>query len=789
MHFIKTCYILAICLLVNISCFTVQAQDKVKQQIDQWYKDIGFNGRVSPLDFETAVRGYFYYLKKGKISSSNLIVIAELATIHATKDRFFVVQIGNSAHIEYAGLVTHARASDHGGHAATFSNTPGSKTSSRGFMVTTNERYSGNYGKSLRIRGLEPQVNGNVYSRAIVIHPLRDMEKPNIIGFSAGCLAMPLSYSQEVINLIAGSTLIYVSDGKTHNYTFMGGDGSVTEEDINGIPNTSHSSSSTSEPRELSSAIDPLSGQTTGTYTQSGFDIGSMLPPSLAGLDGTLTKEDFKDPFSDELSNESVGPTQSYQECLNRLQSTASPKSVIEATKIPGGDPSKYFKATYTDIVKKAETTGEAQSPDGDLKHALTENKIKNDECIAVFSVQDSSSFSNDSYETKSSDERIECTKSSGSECVDCVACEELLDVHEKTLVKIDEFETSQVDENKSRHAEQSSSLGTTLYNKSSLAAQDLAGDDSNTSSQQLIDRARLYDESADELDRLQQNLPNRDSLMAECNSFQATNSDQGADYLKGFVNILDIPDKSISTLPDPCSAMTSMNLNLVQNRKAKQQTIDVVGSMREKAQELRDKSATLSGQGDFAKNMARNNLNSSGSNVSANSATGSSAKEQLTNAKMKHLDPTEKGGFYTDNGHSKGLLKTKNTSSKKTLWDDISKQYPNQKLVFNSGKGVYKKNFYANIKLALKGRYPLDKLTTNQKYEYNRIVRKLRKAQAHRKGKTETDSTSLLSLSLNDQKRTNKLSREIWFNKKLSIFDIISNRYVDKFSEDFKQQ
>lgn len=92
-------------------------------------------------------------------------------------------------------LVAHGRGSDpeHSGWVQYFSNTAGSLATSRGAYVT-GERYTGKYGLSLRLDGLD-WSNNNAFDRAIVVHGARYVGEQMIrdhgkIGRSEGCFAV-----------------------------------------------------------------------------------------------------------------------------------------------------------------------------------------------------------------------------------------------------------------------------------------------------------------------------------------------------------------------------------------------------------------------------------------------------------------------------------------------------------------------------------------------------------------------------------------------------------------------
>jgi hypothetical protein len=88
-------------------------------------------------------------------------------------------------------------------YATTFSNQQGSYLSSPGSFVTAEHPYTGRFGRSLRVRGLDPGVNDNVLQRAIIFHP-SDMTH------SLGCFMLPEAVAPRIVNAIAGGTFVYV---------------------------------------------------------------------------------------------------------------------------------------------------------------------------------------------------------------------------------------------------------------------------------------------------------------------------------------------------------------------------------------------------------------------------------------------------------------------------------------------------------------------------------------------------------------------------------------------------
>ena len=109
-------------------------------------------------------------------------------------------------------LVAHGRNSgDDWPHR--FSNRPGSLQSSLGLFLT-GRVYRGKHGMSLRLRGLDPRLNGRAEQRAIVVHGADYVSERTIaalgrLGRSQGCPALDRLVARRVIKLIRGGTALF----------------------------------------------------------------------------------------------------------------------------------------------------------------------------------------------------------------------------------------------------------------------------------------------------------------------------------------------------------------------------------------------------------------------------------------------------------------------------------------------------------------------------------------------------------------------------------------------------
>lgn len=111
-------------------------------------------------------------------------------------------------------LVAHGKGSDpgHTGFLQYFSNQPGSNATARGAYVTW-EWYTGQYGTSIRLGGLDPD-NSNTLSRAIVMHSAWYAEPAMLakwgkLGRSNGCFAMAPEDFNEALWHLSGGRLLF----------------------------------------------------------------------------------------------------------------------------------------------------------------------------------------------------------------------------------------------------------------------------------------------------------------------------------------------------------------------------------------------------------------------------------------------------------------------------------------------------------------------------------------------------------------------------------------------------
>lgn len=150
---------------------------------------------------------------RNSVRHAGLVGIVDF-TRPSSEQRFYLLDTNSGRVTEH--LVSHGRGSDpgHTGFLQRFSNAPGSLASSEGGYVT-GEYYTGRYGSSMRVRGLD-YTNSNAEARAIVIHPAWYAEPSHLaqhgrLGRSEGCFALPYASLRECLARLGPGHFLYAS--------------------------------------------------------------------------------------------------------------------------------------------------------------------------------------------------------------------------------------------------------------------------------------------------------------------------------------------------------------------------------------------------------------------------------------------------------------------------------------------------------------------------------------------------------------------------------------------------
>lgn len=161
--------------------------------------------------FKYAMLGKQALDKNTNFSKPNILTIIDFSK-PSTEERLFVVDL-KELKILTQSLVAHGRNTGEN-WAKNFSNVSGSYESSLGFYKTA-ETYYGSKGFSMRLDGLEKNINCQARSRAIVVHAADYVsagfaKAHGRLGRSQGCPALPKELNEKIIQQITGGSLLFI---------------------------------------------------------------------------------------------------------------------------------------------------------------------------------------------------------------------------------------------------------------------------------------------------------------------------------------------------------------------------------------------------------------------------------------------------------------------------------------------------------------------------------------------------------------------------------------------------
>ena len=204
----------AIILLVSVLCLCVSCNNSKdtyqKTYSNKEIKEI-YDASKTDLDFEVFARAIRGLNNLKKIKRRHLITIIDYSKSSHLK-RLYVFDLHHKKLI-FNDLVSHGVNSGKT-LVDSFSNIPDSRQSSVGFMKAS-ETYEGKHGLSLRLDGLEKEINDSVRYREITIHSAdyatqEFIDKNGYLGRSHGCPAIPPKYSDSLIKYIANGSCVYL---------------------------------------------------------------------------------------------------------------------------------------------------------------------------------------------------------------------------------------------------------------------------------------------------------------------------------------------------------------------------------------------------------------------------------------------------------------------------------------------------------------------------------------------------------------------------------------------------
>lgn len=161
--------------------------------------------------YQYALQGFQKLVLSGKVTNPDLLTIVDFSQ-PSTKKRMYIIDLKRKVLLENS-LVAHGRNTGEL-MAKEFSNKVESNQSSLGFYVTS-DTYQGKHGLSLRLDGMEKNINDNARERAIVIHGADYAtegfcKSTGYLGRSHGCPAVPAKISKTIINTLGNGSCLFI---------------------------------------------------------------------------------------------------------------------------------------------------------------------------------------------------------------------------------------------------------------------------------------------------------------------------------------------------------------------------------------------------------------------------------------------------------------------------------------------------------------------------------------------------------------------------------------------------
>lgn len=161
--------------------------------------------------FTYAMNGFKKLDDEGVLQNDSVLTIIDFDQPSSQK-RMYIIDVKNYKML-FNTWVAHGRNTGKE-IAESFSNTNESHKSSLGFYIT-DQTYNGSKGYSLKLKGLEQNLNNNAMRRAIVIHGAPYVSESVInaqgyIGRSHGCPAIPTALTKPIIQTIKNGSCLFI---------------------------------------------------------------------------------------------------------------------------------------------------------------------------------------------------------------------------------------------------------------------------------------------------------------------------------------------------------------------------------------------------------------------------------------------------------------------------------------------------------------------------------------------------------------------------------------------------
>ncbi len=784
---------------------TPEEQQRVQEEIDKWYQQTQLaNYQISKDLFTYVVKKYFELRRSEHLR--NIIGIVDF-TKPANQPRFFVFSVGNGAHFIAAQYVSHGdgcQDHDKNGNKSACADSSktllpqgfadgngcGSHYSYLGFMKTGGSVQS-NFPYAHKILDLE-QRSTHPVDCGIWLHGTVGFEpEKNMFAWSDGCLGVPLANASSFISSITPNVLLYVHGDKRKIPANVKLD--ITSQEIDEVGSAESINISERDPSYKTIDDTPLASS--GTTTSDDFSSPGVGGFAASGPSGAVAAasdsaakntEAEKGPYNQDLTNSTAPVVKSaplqgspvFADCQKRVDSRYSWKDVVREASKPYGNPSKYFSATYKTLYHKVQSSGVTYSED-ELKHITVMNNRANKNCIALArAMKDCDPEVNENVVLESSDGSLRCS-TTGYEGQDYCVCKGAVEViNEAKEVKKDQEEYQQ--RTVKKYGQVKTSEVVNNRDNAQQVALTAQGEFLNAEGNMVGARAEFHEDKAALLEHLLKDMPSRDSIIQDCQQY-FNGKTFGQNDVDNLLTAFNVRDHSVDLAHDSCAAMSeNMGVNVIQNLDGKRQLEKIVAQSRNKADELYGKESVLKGRSKFSSSILSGGGNGGGTLDNQQVSENDMAMAMLNKnsnrqwKKERGEDSYERSSAFIHRDYHRRSRSYHKKSDPQEFLNFIKGL--TGKRTYAQGKD---RKYYSKIRQALEGKIAFSELSADQKKEYKRIMQAWNDKQKNNRRKSEDRY-----LSLEEQKKSNQFVRQIWFNKNISLFKIISHRYQSKMGE-----
>ena len=333
---------------------------KVILDVKSVYDSLNIKGKIDYSIFQKAYLGYVQIPNK----NPGVLVIIDY-TRPSNEERFYVLDL-NKKKLVYSTRVAHSKNSGLE-IPLEFSDDPNSYQSSLGFFLTLGE-YNGAYGYSLRLKGLEENINANAESRAIVIHGgnIVDDEyikKYGFAGRSLGCPVLPAALTKEIVNYIKHGRVLFIY-GNDEEYieeslylsklapVFEGKPQNIVEIERPRETTKVVATTSTTSTPKVSTALNTPSASTPTVESPDQKNISIML-------DVIKKEAEYKQHLSFRKSEKFVDYFAVMRDVVEDSNTTKEPEAIVTNTEIEDSKNTEILEKSKKEDIKQEEVKQE----------------------------------------------------------------------------------------------------------------------------------------------------------------------------------------------------------------------------------------------------------------------------------------------------------------------------------------------------------------------------------------------------------------------------------------------